>query len=134
MPFFAIVLKRKIMKKTKIIKKNYEFQYFFKKGKYYPGKYLEIFIHENNKKINKLGIVVSKKVGKSVVRNKIKRLIRESYYKIEENINNKNIIISWKKSANIEEANYNNILNDLISILKKTENNEKNIYINNKNI
>ena len=112
------------MKNTKIIKKNYEFQYFFKKGKYYPGKYIEIYIHENNdkNKINKLGIVVSKKVGKSVIRNKIKRLIRESYYKIEEKLNNKNIIISWKKNENIENANYYNILNDLISIFERTEN------------
>lgn len=112
------------MKKTNIIKKNYEFQYFFKKGNYYSGKYLDIFIHENNNKnnYNKLGIVVSKKVGKSVIRNKIKRLIRESYYKIEEKINNKNIIISWKKNANIEDATYYNILNDLNSIFKKIEN------------
>lgn len=111
------------MKKTIIIKKNYEFQYFFKKGTFYSGNYIEIYIHENKMKdnINKLGIVVSRKVGKSVIRNKIKRLIRESYSKVEENINNKNIIISWKKNSNVKNATYYNVLNDLMNVLKKAQ-------------
>ena len=36
------------MKKTEIIKKNYEFKYFFKKGKFFSGKFLEVFVFENN--------------------------------------------------------------------------------------
>lgn len=124
------------MKKTVMIKKNYEFQYFFKKGNYFSGKYLEIFIHKSSNDLNKLGIVVSKKVGKSVVRNSIKRLIRESYSKLEDNIDNCNMIISWKKTVNIENASYNNVLNDLYYLFKKAKVliNEENINFINKNI
>ena len=124
------------MKKTVMIKKNYEFQYFFKKGNYFSGKYLEIFIHKSSNDLNKLGIVVSKKVGKSVVRNSIKRLIRESYSKLEDNIDNCNMIISWKKTVNIENASYNNVLNDLYYLFKKAKVliNEENIIFINKNI
>ena len=71
------------MKKTEIIKKNYEFKYFFKKGKYISGNYIEIFIHNNKLKNNNLGIVVSKKVGNSVIRHRIRRIIKESYRNIE---------------------------------------------------
>ena len=49
------------MKNTYIIKKNYEFRYFFKKGKYFSGDLLEIFVFKNKSEFNKLGIVVSKK-------------------------------------------------------------------------
>ena len=74
------------MKNTKIIKKNYEFRYFFKKGKYFSGELLEIFVFKNNDSSNKLGIIVSKKVGGSVIRNKVKRFIREAYKELEDKI------------------------------------------------
>ena len=43
------------------------------------NKYLVIYIKENNTRKNRLGISVSKKVGNSVVRHRVTRLIRESY-------------------------------------------------------
>ena len=38
-----------------------------------------MYVIRNNKDINRLGISVSKKVGNSVVRHRVTRLIRESY-------------------------------------------------------
>ena len=38
-----------------------------------------MYIADNNLEINRLGISVSKKVGNSVVRHRITRLIREAY-------------------------------------------------------
>ncbi len=108
------------MKKTEIIKKNYEFKYFFKKGTYISGNFLEIFIFQNENIKNRLGIVVSKKVGKSVIRNKIKRYIRAVYTEIEENVEKpSNILIIWKKKIPGEKANYKDIKCDLINIFKK---------------
>ena len=88
------------MKKTEIIKKNYEFKYFFKKGTYISGNFLEIFIFQKENVKNRIGIVVSKKVGKSVVRNKIKRYVRAAYTDIEEYVDKpSNILIIWKKKS-----------------------------------
>lgn len=67
------------MKKTVPLKKNYEFVRIYKKGKFYAGKYITLYILKNNYGMNRLGITANKKVGKSVRRNRVKRLIRESY-------------------------------------------------------
>ena len=59
--------------------KNKDFQTVYKKGKSYANKYLVMYVLENKENENRLGISVSKKVGNSVVRHRITRLIRESY-------------------------------------------------------
>ena len=73
------------MKKTKMMKKNYEFKNVLSKGNYYSGKYMEAFIKKNEKeKVNYLGIAIGVKLAKAVKRNYIKRLIRENYQQFEE--------------------------------------------------
>ncbi len=59
--------------------KNNEFQNVYKNGKSCANKYLVMYVLENSEGKSKLGISVSKKVGNSVVRHRISRLIRESY-------------------------------------------------------
>lgn len=71
------------MKKTVPLKKNYEFVKAFKKGKFFAGKYLILYALNNNSNINRLGITASKKVGKSVKRNRLRRLIKENYRLLE---------------------------------------------------
>lgn len=61
------------------LKKNKEFQTVYKSGSSCANKYLIMYIYENQMQKNRIGISVSKKVGNSVVRHRIKRLIRESY-------------------------------------------------------
>ena len=61
------------------LKKNMDFQLVYKCGKSYANKYLVMYIKENNTGKNRLGISVSKKVGNSIVRHRLTRLIRESY-------------------------------------------------------
>ena len=113
--------KGKIMKKTKMMKKNYEFKNILSKGKYYSGQYIEAFIKKGSiKDINLLGIAISTKVAKASRRNQIKRLIRENYYFYENFLKTGyQIIFLWKKSIGTEKANYQNIHNDMNNILKK---------------
>ena len=59
--------------------KNKDFQIIYKKGKSYANKYLIMYVLNNKEEENRLGISVSKKVGNSVVRHRITRLVRESY-------------------------------------------------------
>ena len=126
------------MKKTDIIKKNYEFKYFFKKGKYFSGKYLEIFIHKNKLDKNRLGIVISKKVGNSVVRHRIRRLIKESYTVLEKDISSKNnILICWKKKVEFDRnLSFFDVKYDLENIFRKADivKNEEDTIIADKNI
>ena len=68
--------------------KNRDFQTVYKKGKSYANKYLVMYILKNNTEENRLGISVSKKVGNSVVRHRITRLIRESYRLQRDNFQN----------------------------------------------
>ena len=58
--------------------KNKDFQIIYKEGKSYANKYLVMYIRENNTDQNRLGISVSKKVGNSIVRHRLTRLIRDS--------------------------------------------------------
>lgn len=67
------------MKKTVSLKKNLEFKRVYDKGKSRADKYLVMYILENGTCSNRLGISVSKKVGNSVIRHHITRLVREGY-------------------------------------------------------
>ena len=125
------------MNKTEILKKNYEFRKVLNRGKYYTGQYIEIFLLKNNSDKNLIGIAIGVKIAKAVKRNHIKRLIRENYRLIEENLETGNsIVFLWKKKVNINEATYENIKKDMNYILKKAGifKNEKSIDTVNKNI
>ena len=82
------------------LKKNRDFQNVYRNGKSYANKYLVMYVLENNSEINRIGISVSKKVGNSVVRHHLTRLLRESY-RLHENIFNSglDIVVVVRKSA-----------------------------------
>ena len=67
------------MKHTTSLKKNKDFQYVYQNGVSKANRHLVIYVLSNESKENRLGISVSKKVGNSVVRHRITRLIREAY-------------------------------------------------------
>ena len=66
------------------LKKNKDFQIVYRTGKSYANRFLVMYIRKNDLNRNRLGISVSKKVGNSVVRHHLTRLIRESYRLQEE--------------------------------------------------
>ncbi|MFA5523717.1 MAG: ribonuclease P protein component [Tissierellales bacterium] len=67
------------MKKKLRLKSNRDFRKTYDKGKSIANKYLVIFFVKNQLENNRVGIAVTKKLGNSVVRNKIRRRIREAY-------------------------------------------------------
>lgn len=108
------------MKKTIMIKKNYEFKHLFSKGKFYYGEYIHMYIKETNKDTNKLGIAVSKKQGKAVKRNHIKRLIRENYKNLEMKMKTGiNVLIVINKDKDIKDITYKQIEENFLRTLKK---------------
>ena len=72
------------MKKTDSLKKNSDFKEVYRSGVSHANRYLIMYVSENHQCGNRLGISVSKKVGNSVVRHRLTRLIRESYRISEE--------------------------------------------------
>ena len=106
-----------IMQFSESLKKNYEFRYVYKNGKSYANKYLVMYVVENNTDRNRLGISVSKKVGNSVVRHRITRLIRESY-RLHENIFNSglDIVVIARNSAS--EISYEETASALLHLAK----------------
>jgi ribonuclease P protein component len=71
------------MEFTKSLKKNKDFQQVYKKGKSFANNYFVMYVLENELEENRLGISVSKKVGNSVQRHRLTRLIRENYRVLE---------------------------------------------------
>ena len=67
------------MKKFNCIKKNDEFRAVYKNGKSYANRYLVMYVKDNDRESNRIGISVSKIVGNSVVRHRITRIMREIY-------------------------------------------------------
>ena len=72
------------MKFSESLKNSRDFKNVYHCKKSYANKYLVMYVLENKSDRNKLGISVSKKVGNSVVRHHVTRLIRESYRLHEE--------------------------------------------------
>lgn len=81
--------------------KNYrQFQFVYTNGRFFVNKYFVMYIKENGLDHNRLGISVSKKVGNSVVRHRITRLIRETY-RLHESVFNSglDIVVVARKAA-----------------------------------
>lgn len=99
------------------IKKNQDFQNVYKNGKSYGNRYLVMYVLENQSDRNRLGISVSKKVGNSVVRHKLTRLIRESYRLDEEKFHSGwDIVVIARQSA--KNKNYHDLSSALLHLGK----------------
>lgn len=91
------------MKNTVSIKKNYEFARVYKRGKHYNTRNLTLYVLKNRNLGKRLGITISRKAyGKSVDRNRVRRLVKESYRIFEEDvIDNKDMVFVVRKNEEI---------------------------------
>ena len=67
------------MKNTISLNRNEQFLNVYRNGKRSYHKYFTLYYIPNNRQINRLGFKVNKKLAKAVKRNRIRRLLRESY-------------------------------------------------------
>ncbi len=108
------------MRKIDTLKKNYEFKNVMNKGKFYKGKYVTIYVTKNKEEKNKIGIAISKKLGKANKRNRLKRLIRESYRLQKSNLKKGyNIVFIWNRQADILNNKYENVSQDIIKLFQR---------------
>ena len=67
------------MQQAVTLKGNYEFRRMYRKGASAVSGSMVLYCRKNNRGNNRLGITVSVKLGKAVVRNRAKRRLREVY-------------------------------------------------------
>ena len=102
---------------TNSLKKNSDFENVYKSGKSYANKYLVIYTLKNGTDENRLGISVSKKVGNSVVRHRLKRLIKESY-RLHEKMFNSGLDIAVIARKGSDACDYASIESALLHLMK----------------
>ena len=88
------------MIRSESLKKNQDFKVVYQNGTSYANRLLVMYVLKNQHSKNRLGISVSKKVGNSVVRHRLTRLIRESYRLNETDFDsNLDIVVVARASA-----------------------------------
>lgn len=61
------------------LRKKKEFQRVFDEGRIFNNEQIKVYALLNNSSISRLGLVVGKKFGNAVKRNRFKRIFREAY-------------------------------------------------------
>lgn len=100
------------------LKKNRDFRTVYRDGKSYANRLLVMYTLKNDSDRNRLGISVSKKVGNSVVRHHITRLVRESY-RLHEEMFESGLDIVVICRVNAKNASYHEIEYALLGLAKK---------------
>ncbi|UNC93732.1 ribonuclease P protein component [Candidatus Contubernalis alkaliaceticus] len=102
----------------KSIKKNWEFKKVYNQGKYIVSPYTVLYLLPNKEGEKRLGITVSKKVGNSVERHRIKRIYKE-IFRLNHNkiIDGYDMVLVARKKA--AELNFKLGCKDVIGLLKK---------------
>ena len=105
------------------LKKRKDFKRIYLRGKSYSNRELVVYIFKNPTVDDyRIGISVSKKIGNAVIRNKIKRLIKEVLHnklkqiKIKRNVDI--IIIARKPTINMK---YTDFERSIVDLLKKSD-------------
>ena len=74
------------MLRATVLRRKSDFALIYNKGKSVGERYIVLFFKKNGLPYNRLAFLASKKVGGSVIRNRARRLMKESYREIKEDL------------------------------------------------
>lgn len=116
-----------MLKRENRLTKNKHFNYIYKHGQSIKAGSVVLVYTKTKYKPFKVGFSVSNKIGKAVVRNKVKRQMRAIFASIINDVNKKYNYVFIAKE-NIVNMSFLNIKNDMIFAINKAGLfNEKNI-------
>ncbi|MEW5783621.1 MAG: ribonuclease P protein component [Bacillota bacterium] len=100
------------------IRKNWEFKRVYRYGKTLVSRHVVIYFYANKTDDNRLGFSISKKIGKSVERHRIKRIYREAFRSVENRLKKgfDYILVARKP---IVEMNYHKAREELLFLCRK---------------
>lgn len=108
------------MKRKYSLKRNKEFRYVYRTGKSVSCKCLVLVYRKNNTGLLRVGFSVSKKIGNSVMRNRIKRRLRSAFDEVLPTVNSDYNIIVIARTP-IRDSTYAQICESLNYLLKKSK-------------
>ena len=107
--------------RTHGLKKDSDFRKVYKHGKSFANRHLVMYILNNKSENSRIGISVSKKVGKAIIRNKVRRRIKEAYrLNIDEKIKNGHDIVFIAR-VDIKDADYSDIEKSMKHLIRKSD-------------
>lgn len=108
------------MNKRQRVKKNEDFQIIFKRGKSFANRQFVVYCLEKEQEEFRLGLSVSKKVGNAVVRNRIKRYIRQTFLELKDQVSSQMdyIIIARNPAAKLDFHETKKSLEHVLKIAK----------------
>ena len=91
-----------MLSKVNRLKKRYQFNYVYKNGTHFSSSALVLYVTSSRTKDIKVGFAVTKKIGKAVVRNAVRRRLREIVQKhLPKLKQNYNIILVAKDNVSV---------------------------------
>lgn len=109
-----------MLKRVNRLRKRYQFNYVYKAGTHFSSDNLVLYLTPSKTKHIKVGIAVTKKIGHAVVRNRVRRQIRELIGALIPQLKqNCNIIIVAKN--NITQASFAELSAQLNKLVKKAD-------------
>ena len=107
------------MKKEYRIKRSQDFDNIIRKKQSFANRQFVIYFQKNKLEHMRLGISVSKKLGKAHERNKIKRYIRETFKTRKNYVKNYDIIIIAR--TGVKELPFLEVGSSIDHVLKKSK-------------